>query len=83
MSDNELNLGNEVRGRIFCTTVFGDSAGEIEIAALTAAQAFFGDGVPLEVVQDYMASGATPNDQAAHDGKKYAAFVAVRAAVQP
>lgn len=83
MSDSELNLGSEVRGRIFRETVFGDSASEIEVAALTAAQEFFGDGVPLEVMQDYAAMGTTPIDRAGSaDGKKYVAYVGVRATVQ-
>lgn len=74
--DNELGLGSDARQRVFHTTVFGDSAAEIEVAALTAAQEFFGDGVPLEVVHDYMASRATPSDGT---DKKYAAGVSVRA----
>lgn len=80
--DNELNLGNEVQGRVFRATVFGDTASEIEIAALSAAQAFFGDGIPLEVVQDYHASGTTPLEREKHANKKYVAFVNVRAVVQ-
>ena len=74
--DNELGLGNEVQGRIFCVTVNGDTAGEIEIAALSAAQEFFGDGVPLEVVQDYLVNGTTTLDQT---DKKFRADVRVRA----
>ena len=74
--DNELGLGNEVQGRIFCVTVNGDTAGEIEIAALSAAQEFFGDGVPLEVVQDYLVNGTTTLDQT---DKKFRAALRVRA----
>lgn len=80
MDDNDLGLGNEVRGRIFHMTAYGDNASEIEIAALVEAQAFFGDDVPLEVVQDYMVSKAGPSDLSG--GKKYAAGVSVRAIVQ-
>jgi hypothetical protein len=74
--DNELGLGNEVQGRIFQVTVYGDTAAEIEVAALTAAQEFFGDGVPLEVVQDYKISGTIPSDGS---DKKYRVGVKVRA----
>jgi len=76
MSDSETGLGNEVRGRIFRATAYGDNASEIEIAALTAAQEFFGDGVPLEIVHDYQASLVGRAGPAA--GKKYAADVRVR-----
>ncbi len=76
--DNDLNTGSKAQGRIFRTTVYGDSAAEIEIIALTRAQEFFGDGVPLEVVQDYRVTEAALRA----DGKKYTAGVDVRAVVQ-
>jgi hypothetical protein len=82
-NENELELGGQVKGRIFTVTVYGDTASEIEIAALAAAQPFFGDGVPLEVIQDYMVSRTTPHEQAKAGDKKYVTWVRVRALVQP
>jgi hypothetical protein len=77
--DNETELGGAVKGRTFRDSVYGDSAAEIEIAALSAAQEFFGDGVPLAVVPDYETVPLGGYAQALCGGKKYAAAVTVRA----
>ncbi len=77
--DNEPGPGSEVQGRIFKVTCYGDNAREIEVAALTAAQEFFGDGVPLEVVQDYRVSRTALSDGPDGSDKKYRADIRVRA----
>ena len=76
MDGNELGLGSEVQGRMFHVCCTGDNAGEIEIAALTAAQEFFGDSVPLEIVQNYHVVGLLQHE-VAECGKKYQADVMV------
>jgi hypothetical protein len=69
-------MDNETKGRICNVLCYGDNASEIEVAALSAAQEFFGDGVPLEVVPDYRAHAAYSSDGT---DKKYRAGVGVRA----
>jgi hypothetical protein len=67
-------------GRSVSVLVFGDTADEIELAALDEVRPFFGDGVILEVVREWEAfdtSGPVGQmPQAA--GKKYYARVTVR-----
>jgi hypothetical protein len=66
-------------GRELSVRVYGDTADEIELAALDEVRPFFGDTVRLEVVRDYKAF--TVVDSAFRDqagGKKYYARVPVR-----
>ena len=60
--------------RIVETTVFGDSADEIELAALDKARAFFGSDRQLEVIRDYKARDTISYGADAESGKKYRAF---------
>lgn len=80
--ENGPELADAARGRIFRVTCYGDTASEVEGAALAAAQEFFGGAVPLEVVQDYMAGYAASGDPKS-GGRKYTAAVSVRALAQP
>jgi phytoene dehydrogenase-like protein len=70
------------RGRSFRALVFGDTAPELEQAALDEARAFFGNGTALRVVPDYEAMLVHPRGALAReaDGKKYQAYVSVQAA---
>jgi hypothetical protein len=67
-------------GREVEVLVFGDTADELELAALDEARPFFGDAVRLEVVRDYRALAVLPNGvfAARANGKKYQANVTVR-----
>jgi hypothetical protein len=73
--DEDITQRQRPAGRILNVTVFGDTADEIELAALDEARTFFGDSRQLEIVPDYKVSGTIP-----HDGtdKKYRAGVNVR-----
>lgn len=78
-----MNEGTEARqetpGRMIVTSVNGDTADEIELAALDAARECFGREVRLEVVRDYLVTslGVTSGRIV---GKKYTAHVKVRVA---
>jgi hypothetical protein len=67
-------------GRSMVVTVFGDTADEIELAALDEARPFFGDRVQLEVVRNWEAEQVRPAGSLALQaaGKKYCAGVTVR-----
>lgn len=58
-------------GRTINVRVGGDTADEIELAALDAARAFFGDDRQLEVVRDYGVISTVPGGPCA-DKKYYA-----------
>ena len=60
--------------------VFGDTADEIELAALDEGRPFFGDSVRLGVVRDYTAHRVLPNGTfgVLAAGKRYQANVTVR-----
>ena len=67
-------------GRILVVTVLGDTADEIEMAALDAAREFFGPDRQLAVVPDYMVSSIGPADRAEwrETGKRYITCAKVR-----
>ena len=73
-------------GRDLSLLVFGDTADEIELAAIDKARGFFGDHVHLTVVQgyevhddgDHKAPGSDKLLFPASAGKKYRARVIVR-----
>lgn len=62
-------------GRVLHVTVFGNSADEIEMAALDEARKFFGPDAQLEL-GEYQASA---NTTLSNPGKQYAAGVRVYA----
>jgi hypothetical protein len=67
-------------GREVEVFVFGDNADEIELAALAAARAFFGDDAHLTVVPAYKAMAVLPGYSLEKQagGKKHHAQVIVR-----
>ena len=73
--DEDITQRQRPAGRTLNVTVFGDTADEIELAALDKARAFFGDGRQLEIVPDYKVSGTVSSDGT---DKKYRAVVNVR-----
>jgi len=77
--DEDITQRQQSPGRILNVTVFGDTADEIELAALDEARAFFGGSRQLEIVPDYKVSGTIIHDRT---DKKYRAGVNVRA-VEP
>jgi hypothetical protein len=78
MHDDDITERLKYPGRIFRTSVVGDTADEIELAALDEARVFFGDGRQLEVVHDYQAIPVELIPRHAQSGKKYTAEVCVR-----
>ena len=67
-------------GRILYVEVFGDTADEIELAALDRAREFFGPGPQLAVIPAYRVLGIdrTGSPEAQESGKLYRAGVDVR-----
>jgi hypothetical protein len=67
-------------GREVSVFVFGDTADEIELAALDEARPFFGHHAQLTVIPAYKAVTVLPNGPYAGQaaGKKYQATVTVR-----
>ena len=65
-------------GRTFVALVAGDTAEEIELAALDAAREFFGAGPQLEVMRNYKVGPVGGFSPHAPSGKKYCAEVPVR-----
>jgi len=67
-------------GREVSVFVFGDTASEIELAALDEARPFFGEATRLEIIPDYRAHRVLPDGdyvtQAA--GRRYQATVIIR-----
>lgn len=78
MNENEQDQHTQPEGRIFHTTVYGDNAAEIEMAALDAAREFFGEGALLQIVDDYQVIGVW-NEEGRASEKKYDSVVRVRA----
>jgi hypothetical protein len=76
--DEDITQRQKSPGCIFHTSVVGNTAEEIELAALDEARPFFGEHARLEVVKDYQVSSVTEGDSRAHLGKKYTAGVRVR-----
>jgi hypothetical protein len=64
-------------GRTIGVLVYGDTAEEIELAALDEARAFFGSDIQLRVVRDY---GVMPSSG---PSKKYMASVRVETVGYP
>jgi|HubBroStandDraft_2_1064218.scaffolds.fasta_scaffold13008_6 hypothetical protein len=60
-------------GRCFRVYVTGDSAAELELAALDKAREFFGTAPQLAVVPDYLATSARTGAD-----KRYGAGVTIR-----
>lgn len=60
-------------GRTINVVVCGDTADEIELAALDEARKFFGPDRQLEVVHDYSVTGMPAHHKLAESGKKYLA----------
>jgi len=79
MSD-DVNQGEHTQpaGCVIHTSVCGDTAEEIELAALDDAREFFGPDRRLEVVADYQVTRCNPGTSHAGHGKKFAAGVRVR-----
>jgi hypothetical protein len=67
-----------IPGRVFQGSFHGDTADEIELAALEEAEHVFGPGVPLAVVPCYQVYWAPVADQEVH-GKRYSAAITVLA----
>ena len=51
----DISRETQPAGRELSVRVYGDTADEIELAALDEVRPFFGDAVRLEVVRDYKA----------------------------
>ena len=67
-------------GRVMRALAFGDTATEVELAALDEARVFFGTDLQLRVVSDYMVFPVLPNEALSEQagGKKYRSSVLVR-----
>ena len=76
--NDDTTRQDKARGRTFLASVAGDTAVEIELAALDAARAFFGDGPQLEVVHDYTVIDTNCIPAFRGCGKEYTAEVPVR-----
>ena len=76
--DEDTTQRQKPAGRIFHASVVGDTAEEIELAALDEARGFFGADARLEVAHDYQVSSISAGDQRAATGKKYTAGVRIR-----
>lgn len=77
---NEQEHATQPAGQAFHTRVYGDTAAEIEIAALEEALTFFGEGTQLEVDKGYHTwKAVTDGDIREAKGKRYHASVCVRA----
>ena len=76
----DTNRETRPAGREVSVFVFGDTADELELAALDEARPFFGDTVQLRVVPDYTAHQVLPNGALAARaaGKRYQANMLVR-----
>jgi hypothetical protein len=72
-------IGNDQRvqpaGRTISVVVYGNTADEVELAALDEARGFFGADRRLEVVRDYRVVGTLAVDGTS---KKYRAAASVR-----
>lgn len=82
MNDDDITQRQKPAGRTFGVSVAGDTADEIELAALDAAREFFGDSRQLEVVRDYRAFPVGLIAGHAQSGKKYSAEVRIRTVEQ-
>jgi hypothetical protein len=71
--DEDTATQAQPRGRTFNARVAGDTAEEIEFAALDEARKFFGPDVQLEVVKDYSVIAMVGGHPLDKDGKKYLA----------
>ena len=72
-------------GRSINVQAFGDSADELELAALDEARTVFGKDMRLEIVRDYLinpVSSATKLFEKA-GGKRYVSTIGVRVLEQP
>lgn len=67
-------------GRILWVVAYGDTADEIEMAALDAAREFFGPDRRLAVIPDYQVSSIGPHSPARDraSGKRYVTSAKVR-----
>jgi hypothetical protein len=81
VSDNDQDQRVSENGRRIRVTVYGDTADELELAALDEARKFFGEGPLLRIVDDYTAipvrSSDDPEIVAAAAGKRRRASVLV------
>lgn len=77
MNENTAE-GTQAPGRQLRVTACGDTASEIELAALDVARKFFGGMPRLEIVPDYIASSIGPHSWYATSGKAYVAEVTIR-----
>ena len=68
----------ESPGRVMHVYVWGDTAEEIELAALDKAREFFGPDRQLAVIPDYQVSSIGPHGPFRESGKRYTAGVRVR-----
>ena len=73
--DEDITQRQRPTGRTLNVIVFGDTADEVELAALDEARTFFGDARQLEIVPDYKISDTIPQDGT---DKKYRGAVNVR-----
>jgi hypothetical protein len=71
----EQDTSQQASGRSFTAFVYGDTANEMELAALDQARAFFGETVQLTIVKDYGVGSAQGHPGA--DGKRYCGAVRV------
>jgi hypothetical protein len=78
VNDNDTTARPRHPGRTINIKVYGDTADELELAALGKAREFFGADRQLTVIPDYLASRVTPMDAEQADGKQYIAEVRVR-----
>jgi hypothetical protein len=78
-NDQDQRAG--VQGRGIAVRAFGDTANEIEMAAIDEARAVFGEDVRMEIVRNYRINRIDPDSALTKDadGKRYVATVLVRA----
>jgi len=68
----------ESHGRSIQVQVYGDTASELELAALDEARSVLGADVRLEVVRDYRINQAGKLFGAESQGKRYVTMIEVR-----
>jgi hypothetical protein len=78
MSEFDTDRETSSPGRLLHLTAYGDTADEIELAALDQARTFFGPDRQLEVIHDYQVTGTWPEDKPEAAGKRFTAGIRVR-----
>lgn len=76
--NEDTEARQESRGRTINVYVAGNTADEIELAALDEARAVFGADIALEIIRDYAIHGTASSSTLKESVKKYCASLKVR-----